>query len=903
MVSLSDGAMTVEGASTYYKQHYSTIGEYYTTDETQTIGQALGKGATVLGLQGDITGEQFDALLHGIDPNTGLALRLKASRGDTERAGWDVTLSPPKSISIQALVAGDARLLEADRQAAIYAIQETETCALSRQHGGQDWVQTANVLAVMFEHYDARESISGEHGPMPQLHHHTFITNLTQRPDGEWRGLDPKEIYKARRFIDAVYLTELANRVQDIGYRIERRPDGAFELAGFTREQIEAFSERGQDIKRREAELGITNPQTARDIRLETRKAKSEHDPETLKAEREALAVQNGIDLNYRPIEPVRSFATTPEAQAQQSLDFAIRHTTNRQAAVDHRDIVVAALRHGIGATDLEHVRAQMAVQQQARHLIAAGRSYNHPLDTYTTREMVNVERENLALVRDRMEHGRPIAGITIRNPKDGTLSSTGKPEVEKWAASKRLLPDQTVAAVVTLTTPKWVSAIEGYAGSTKTTTVGAVREFAQAHNWTVRGFGTTSGAVNALTEAGIQSQTIAKTLASLMPSKTGKELWVIDESSLLASRAVNSLLKLARDREVERLVFVGDQKQHLAIEAGAPLRQFLADNMVVARLTTIRRQQDQELKRVVELTAAERIPEAIDLLAEQKRIVEVPDQAKRYEHIAADYLSGHEAGQRTLVISPANEERKALNQAIRTTLVTNQYVRSIGQEHQILIPRDMTPAQLQHAQSYHEGDVLYFRRGSKRQAIPKGAYLTVSAVNEANLTLKADDRKWEWDPSSLKGVQAYTAETRTIAVGDRLQWREPDNKRRIANGQYGTITRLDQKEIEVRFDNKWWVGMPLQDARKVDLGYASTSHSSQGGTFDRVLINVDSNRSAELVNQRQAYVSLSRAKLDARIYTDNTEQMRRAISRKQDKTLALDIAQNQRRQSAGMRI
>jgi hypothetical protein len=115
---------------------------------------------------------------------------------------------------------------------------------------------------------------------------------------------------------------------------------------------------------------------------------------------------------------------------------------------------------------------------------------------------------------------------------------------------------------------------------------------------------------------------------------------------------------------------------------------------MAVAQLTTIRRQQNPELRCAVELIAAGRILEAIDLLTQQKRIVEIPDPAKRYECIAADYLDAHEAGQRCLVVSPANDERRVLNQAIRDTLVAHRYVASLSQQHQILIPRDMTPAQ-----------------------------------------------------------------------------------------------------------------------------------------------------------------------------------------------------------------
>ncbi len=905
MVTFSK-ALSIENAGSYYRNHYSAAGEYYAPTQALTIGQTVGKGVEALGLPNDITAEQFEALLRGRDPATDAILRTKANHGDVERAGWDMTLSPPKSISIQALVAGDTRLIDADRQAALRAVEEAERCALSRHRGGREWVQSGNIVAIMFEHYDARESKHGEHGPMPQLHHHTFITNMTRRPDGQWRGLEPDQMFKARGFIDTVYMSELSRNVQQLGYQIVRGPDGTFELAGFTRKQIEAFSERFVDIEQEKVKQGITNPKAARNVVLQTRLPKREHDPEVLRVDREALAAHHGIDLTYRPMAPVQSFGATLEAQAQRSLDFAIRHATNRQAVVDHRDIVMTALRHGVGATDLDHVRARIAEQQQSGNLIAAGQSHLHPLDKYTTREMVRLERENLALVRDNLNRGRPIAGIAIRSAVDGQVSSTGTREVSEWAAARKLLPDQIDAATLTLTTPQWVSAIEGLAGTTKTTLVGAVRTFAEDHGWTVRGFGTTSGSVNALTDAGIDSRTVAKTLASPLHPKTGQELWIIDESSLLATRPVNSLLKLAVERGVERILFVGDQKQHLAVEAGSPVRQFLAANMVVAHLTTIRRQKDPELRKVVELAASERIAEAIDLLTAQRRVVEIPDAATRYKRIAAEYLDAFEVKQRCLAISPANDERRALNQAIRSTLVAHGYVATLGHEHQILIPRDLTPEQLQDARSYHEGDIVYFTRGSKPQAIPKRAYLTVAAVNDENLTLRAENgRLIYFDPTRWKGLSVYTSETRTIAVGDRLEWREPDNRRRIANHQYGTILKLDRQHIEVRFDKGRKVSMPLSDARKVDLGYASTSHASQGSTVQRVIINIDSTRSPDLVNERQAYVSVSRPEIEARIYTDDAKAMRRAVSRHQEKELALDVVQKRQpyRQSTGLRI
>ena len=77
--------------------------------------------------------------------------------------------------------------------------------------------------------------------------------------------------------------------------------------------------------------------------------------------------------------------------------------------------------------------------------------------------------------------------------------------------------------------------------------------------------------------------------------------------------------------------------------------------------------------------------------------------------------------------------------------------------------------------------------------------------------------------------------------------------------------------------------------APHADHRYASTSHAAQGTTVDRVIVNVDPLRSAQLVNRRQFYVSISRSRHDARIYTDDTEALRRAVAREPRKEIALD--------------
>jgi ATP-dependent exoDNAse (exonuclease V) alpha subunit len=77
---------------------------------------------------------------------------------------------------------------------------------------------------------------------------------------------------------------------------------------------------------------------------------------------------------------------------------------------------------------------------------------------------------------------------------------------------------------------------------------------------------------------------------------------------------------------------------------------------------------------------------------------------------------------------------------------------------------------------------------------------------------------------------------------------------------------------------------------RSLDYGYAVTSHSSQGTTARRALILADTAESKTLVNERMAYVSISRGADDVRIYTDSAEVLGEKLSRNKSKTQALEF-------------
>jgi ATP-dependent exoDNAse (exonuclease V) alpha subunit len=298
------------------------------------------------------------------------------------------------------------------------------------------------------------------------------------------------------------------------------------------------------------------------------------------------------------------------------------------------------------------------------------------------------------------------------------------------------------------------------------------------------------------------------------------------------------------------------------------------------------------ELRKNVELAAAGKFAETVAALSEQRRINQIAKPADRYRAIAEDFLSSHEAGQTTLVVSPAIEERSELNRIIRQLLVERGQVAREGVELRTLTNLDLTRAQRAHARHYTVGDVIRFRRGTAKVGIASGGYATVEASDaKLNVLLIRTEAgaSVEYKPGRLRAVEVFRSESRNFAVGDRIQFRAPDRALGIANGEFSTVVATDADRMQLRTDKGKGIAAANARLRHIDYGYASTSHASQGATFDRVIVNVNTERSARLVNRRQFYVSLSRARRDVRIYTDNTEALARAVAREQLKPTALE--------------
>jgi len=157
--------------------------------------------------------------------------------------------------------------------------------------------------------------------------------------------------------------------------------------------------------------------------------------------------------------------------------------------------------------------------------------------------------------------------------------------------------------------------------------------------------------------------------------------------------------------------------------------------------------------------------------------------------------------------------------------------------------------------------------------------------------------RQLTYNPQRLSGVSVYYESHRELAEGDRIQFRAPLTEKRVANGELATITKISDYELTVKLDSGREVNFEQQRFRHLDHGYAVTSHSSQGTTVDRVLINADTRESEMLLNDRMGYVAVSRAREDAIIYTNSIEELRSALDRRVDKETALEATRETAKQ------
>lgn len=889
-------------AKTYYTRHFAHERSNYYAEGRAFDGVWIGRLAAAWGLEGQANQRQYDRLADGRHPITNEQLvqhQTQRTHRDRHgnvrttmehRAGWDATVSAPKSFSVSAYVGGDHRLIEDHLAASDLAFQYWERFAQAKLGGSRAPETTRQLVGVRFDHTNSRP-VKGY--PAPQMHSHYVVFNLTEDRDHEAWPLQSQELFAAQAAAKRIYQNALAIRAQARGYAIERGAYGEPEIVGYSPEYLQAESPRRMQILQALAEMKRSGAAAAEIAAHRTREPKLNLSGEHVRTLHQETAHDYG-DQPQQVVARARARGPIPlranRTSADEAITFAKLRETEREAVVDERDLVAAALVRTMGDRTPEEILEAFERRVQTPEFVPIrGKPWN-PARQFTTPEMQRLETDNIVrMLEGRHGDRRPLVDPSI-------LRDVEAHDTDHTA-------DQQAALRKILSGPDQYQGLDGVAGGGKTRVLATLHDAVTRQGYTVMGVAPTSPAAELLADAGLPSMTLQRYLEQ--PQNRRPSFLVVDESSLASTVMVHRLIDTRRPQD--RVLLVGDVRQHEAVDAGRPYAQLIAAGLSTARLETIHRQTDLELRQDVQLLADGHVKPALARLDDRGLIYDMPDRDRRFAAIAADYAA---APHSTLVIDPYNESRIAINQVIHRTLQATHAVDATDHQQTVLVTRhDMTGADRRVAAHYAVGDVVRFIRAVPTLQVQAGDYARVTAIRpRANrLFLERLDGQGHlsYDPRRLYGVTVYQEQTRTFALRDRVQLTAPllfaDGPAilRVPNRKLGTIEAIQRDgAIQVRLDRKR-VGEPgarilLDGPRKhLDLGYALTSYSSQGQGADRSLLHIDTDHAGEkLVNRRTVYVALSRAERHAAIYTNDASQLARVLSRDRSKQSALTVEQ-----------
>ncbi len=896
-------------ARRYHAEEFQNARDNYYTEGHLIRGAWHGQLAERWGLAGNVREDQFERLAEGQHPITGeklvrhqTARETKNARGETvttmeHRAGWDATFSAPKSVSLTALVGGDERVREAHRESVRVALRELEPYTQARLGGNRHPETTGNVVAALFEHDSARP-VNGY--AAPQLHTHAVIFNLTETSDRTVRPLQPRELYRTQQYATAVYRSELAARLTALGYEIERGRSGQPEIRGYTREYLDASSPRRQQIEDYLAEADRQGAASAQIAAHQTREAKLDVSHEEMRHRHQEVALRFGNQptqvvetAEHRLVQHLEHDGERAHI-SRQAVTFARDRNLEREAVVEERAILRDALQRSLGEARLDNIKQEVDCRVERGDCVAVQQEQTAPGRSFTTPSMIELERETI-------DHMRAGQGQHAELVSSSTRETVAR-EYDHLNESQRAAVEEILA------NRDQVVALEGAAGTGKTTALTAVRNAAERDGYQVEGFAPTSRAAHKLAEAGIESSTLQLHLArgeQETPELGQNRLYVLDESSLASTKQMHTFLE--RLGPGDRVLLVGDVRQHEAVDAGRPYHQLQEAGIHTAHLDEIVRQRDPELRAVVEQLSRGDVQRAVEQLDHQGRVHEIGPREQRLTAIANEYVKDPQA---TLVVSPDNQSRQDLNDAIHRAMQREGHVDRDEHRTPVLVPRqEITGADRQWAEQYQESDLVRYSRGSKALGIEAGDYARVEHVDAKSnqLTVRTDDdRAVSYDPRRLQGVTLYRESERAFAAGDRVQMTAPDRECGVPNRELGTFEGTEANgRMEIRWDSGRTSSFGSGERCHLDYGYAVTSHSSQGQTAGRVLVHVETERASEkLVNRRLAYVAISRGQYDARIYTDDKAKLARALGRDVSHQSALErTPAHASRQSEGREI
>ncbi len=914
VASIGAVASPSQGASYYERDGY-----YAKDDPEHRAASAwTGRGAAELGLEGPIDPDTFKAVLEGAVPDSsGRRLGKRGKDGEIHhRPGRDLTFSAPKSVSLAALIGGDARIVEAHDRAVVRALDwfeknAAETRMQDKATGRMVRVRGQKAVISTFRH-DTSRNLD------PALHTHSVIANMLKGADGKWRTMANESLYASKMLLGAMYRSELAGELKELGYSIEKtHADGRFEIAGVPRDTVEAFSTRRAEIEAAMEARGLgdtaANPHLAGRAALMTRAHKRDVDKTALRETWAKQAADLGFDakalvasavarsrdrakiaLNHEQQAGRQKSSGTarqaelferaaPAAPTREAVGWALAHLSERDAVFSSNDLFAAALAFNPGAASIGEVeRAVAGLKREGRLHDAPALEGGGGLTTDTA---VAQERETVSLMRTGAGRGKaPMRGWMVdRHLRKGPLTAGQKQAVKLILSEK----DRTVG-------------VQGYAGTGKTRMLNRARTLAEKKGWRMVGLAPSASAAQTLAaESGIESETLQRFLArnagvvqgrltkkgaKALRAAFAKTVLVVDEGSLASTVQARGLLRIASEVRIPKLVLVGDAKQLDAVDAGKPFEQLQQAGMKTAVMDEIMRQRNPDLKAAVVASLKGEIGRTFERLG--NNVAEVnPDNIAGA--VAARWLKLSTDGrERTGVMAPSHALRQSVNGHIRDRLVREGRIAGPAMEIERLVSKGYTHAEKALAANYAPGDMVAFHRPYKRLGVDKGEERRVAGVDHRSRTVQLEGPNGTavgWKPSHIGGrrggTEVYRAEALELRAGDRIRWTRNDAGLGIVNSGVAEVTAVRKGRVSFRLEDGRKLDLSKGDAqlRHLDHAWASTVHAFQGRTVDNVIAAMEANH-PHLTTAKSFYVEISRARDRAELVTDDAAALKERL-------------------------
>ena len=858
MFNMTKIRATNGSGKSFYANHLCS-NDYYSEHE-KVQGYWRGELSDAFGLRDKVvTSEEFSLFQRNVNPKTLGKLTQKNMPGGPRF--FDFQVAAPKSVSVMSMF--DERLIEAHRESVRIAMAELERLAAVRVRDGENvrtnnYETTGKLVYAEFMH-DTSRALD------PQLHTHNVVCNVTRAGDGRYKALETLEMCRAIRYAGKVYHNEMAARCRELGYETVETRDRKgnviwYDLACVPADVMERFSKRRQQIEKAEAEFIAEHgrkPTLSENNYLST----STRTDKMLTSTREKVREFQMAQLGHQEEEQL--YAAAKRAKEHGSVTSTLDHERTveeirnvideqfeRESVLKLDKILAEVLNRNLGRIKLQELKEAVKEIPELRNL--GGNAAN----PYYAPEVV-IERE--------------LSAIELVDQQRNVFDAIA-PEFQAFPGD-RSREAQAMLIHGLLNSKDRFNLFRGVAGAGKTSTLQEFCKGLRSGGVTeIRLVAPTNSATDVLKQEGFeQSQTVAGFLLSKQKPPAGAYV-IIDESGLNSLREGVEILKLAR-RNNYRVLFVGDARQHTAVESGDFFR-LLEDYSQIQKfsLTDIHRQQNAEYRRGIFECAMGQHEQAFERFDKQHFIHE--GKQKYLEEAAGKYMEYTEQGRylnRAILVAPTHEECDKLTASVRGKLKEAEVLRGAGRETEVFRSWNKPKAWLKDASNFQPGMTIGFIRNMKGVG-NAGEVTRIEAVDGKQLVLANGKRIFAKGASDFIDV----GEMRKIELceGDLIQFRVNLKANKIYNGTLARVS-ADPGKVEILYSDgrpRELIDMP-ENYAAFDYGWVTTSHKSQGRTAENVVV------AAESLDRKAFYVALSRGRREMSLHCPDKEHLKRGLA------------------------